>query len=282
MTDIKEMSIETALMYRIVQLIFYSATNLISLDMTRTTTPLMTQMFDAINSHSRLQNIILADVQQLCFLPPTFLFSTSLSRLHFRRAEFTSEMGTPHDVLQAILSRESDRPRIDNLELQKPFSPAWTSLTIKGLRSLHVEWSDIGFAPSCGAFFDRHTELDDIHLSGAGLRDIRAIEGVPLLSSLYEAASVQGLLDAFWVDKVHILNEYLDRSEQELHLRTVRIRITKRPAAVVAFLLEHLPVFEDLQLVCDADIRELGNFVSAVRQLRPKCLLLLRLLLSFN
>lgn len=253
-------------MYRIVQLILSSATNLVSLDMTRTTTPLTTEVLEAINSHSRLQNIILEDVHQLCFLPHAFLLSTSLSRLHFRKAGLTYEMGTPHDVLQAILSRESDGPRIDNLELQKPFSPAWTSLTIKGLRSLRVEWSDIDFAPSCGAFFDRHTQLDDIHLSGAGLRDIRAIERVPLLSSLYEAASRQGLLGTFWVDKVHILSE-CDRSEPELHLHEVRIRITKRPAEVVAFLLENLPVFEDLNIVCDADFRESGNFVPVVRRL---------------
>lgn len=230
----------------------------------------------------RLKSILtgLEDLQQLYSPPLAFLPSISLSRFHFRTGDLTDEPYTPHThtTLQNILSRESDGPHIYELTLWESYSPAWTSFTIKGLRTLHVIWSDSDLAPSCGAFFDRHPLLSDIHLSGTGLRDIRAIERVPLLSSLYEAARRQGLLDTFWMNRVHVLNGYLDQSEPEPHLRKVSIRISKRLAEVVGFLRETLPVFEELYLACDADIREQRNFVSVVRQPRPSLHNTLRLI----
>lgn len=271
---------EIALLYQILQLILSSASDLVTLDMSETGAALTLEIVSAINSHSHLRKVIPEDLQQLYSPPLAFLYSTSLSRFHFRTGDLTDEPYTPHThtTLQNILSRESDGPHIYELTLWESYSPAWTSFTIKGLRTLHVIWSDSDLAPSCGAFFDRHPLLSDIHLSGTGLRDIHAIERVPLLSSLYEAARRQGLLDTFWMNRVHVLNGYLDQSEPEPHLRKVSIRISKRLAEVVGFLLETLPVFEELHLACDADIREQRNFVSVVRQPRPSLHNTLRLI----
>lgn len=140
------------------------------------------------------------------------------------------------------------------------------------MQTLHVECIETNIASSCSAFFDRHTSLRDIYLSGPGLRDHRAIEHFPILSSFYSSARTRDILGSFWVDLIRITDKPnpLDESTEPYdgvptRLFDFGVRITKRPAEVLSFVLETLPPCDRLRLTCDANIQEAGNFVPIVR-----------------
>lgn len=260
-------------LFEILQRILSCASNLTTLDISQMTAPPSQELILAVNSHPCLERLIIINLEHLYPLPREFLSSTPLSRIHCRKWVIEQDAARiPPHFLDIIFAPGSDRPHAYKFHLDTTFYQAWTSVTFNSLQTLHVKCTNTDIASSCSAFFDRHTNLRDIYLSGPGLRDHRTIEHFPILSSFYSAARNRDMLGSFWVDLIHITDkpDPLDESIEPyegvpMRLFAIGVRITKRPVEVLSFVLETLPPCDRLRLTCDANIQEAGNFVPMVR-----------------
>lgn len=261
-------------LFKILQRILSCASDLTTLDVSQMTASPSQKLILAVNSRPCLKRLVIIDFEQLYPLPRKFLSSTPLSRIHCRRWVIDDDEETamvPPHFVDVVFARGSDGPHTYKFHLDTAFDRPWTSVTFNSLQTLHVECIETDIASSCSAFFDRHTSLRDIYLSGPGLRDHRAIEHFPILSSFYSSARDRDMLGSFWVDLIHITDEPNPSDESlepyegvPMRLFIVGVSVTKRPAEVLSFVLETLPPCDRLRLTCDANIQEAGNFVPMV------------------